>query len=279
MPTSRLVCGCDDKSYSNACGSERRGVSVAKGGPSRGARRWRRRRNLRRFDRASSRQGRVIAIYPSDAAVRRRRRDGVCEVTPQVCDDIYSPVCGLRRQDLQQRLRSQRRGCLWSPTRASARPSRSPNRGRRAVGSPVPPAPRGSSAPIQPKRSAARETSPASAPRSRKPATRSTIRSAAATARRDGNECDANMAGTSPAREGECEEPAPGQTCGGFIGEQCPGGQYCDYAQAGDCGFADGTGVCAGDTARLHGTSGIQFAAVTAKPTATLVTPPLRESP
>ena len=52
------------------------------------------------------------------------------------------------------------------------------------------------------------------------------------------------MAGTSPAKTGECEDTTPGASCGGFIGEQCPGNQYCDYSEAGDCGFADGTGVC-----------------------------------
>jgi hypothetical protein len=42
---------------------------------------------------------------------------------------------------------------------------------------------------------------------------------------------------------GACQDSAV--TCGGFIGLTCGAEEYCDYAGAGDCGFADGSGVCA----------------------------------
>jgi hypothetical protein len=37
--------------------------------------------------------------------------------------------------------------------------------------------------------------------------------------------------------------PGGGDTCGGFIGQVCPLGKYCDY-EAGDCGYGDAVGTC-----------------------------------
>lgn len=54
-----------------------------------------------------------------------------------------------------------------------------------------------------------------------------------------GNACAAAAAGVSVASQGEC-----GATCGGFIGTQCEGEQFCDYPPEMQCGFADGSGVC-----------------------------------
>jgi len=38
-----------------------------------------------------------------------------------------------------------------------------------------------------------------------------------------------------------CVDAGP-PTCGGFTGEECPDGSYCDFPEG--CGFADGSGVC-----------------------------------
>ena len=82
-----------------------------------------------------------------------------------------------------------------------------------------------------------------------------------------GNRCKANQSGANVWRDGECDCPQilcePGKFpfdtdgdgcmdgCGAACGltrgspeKVCPEGEYCEYP-AGDCGFADGLGVCA----------------------------------
>jgi hypothetical protein len=57
-----------------------------------------------------------------------------------------------------------------------------------------------------------------------------------------GNACMAAQAGTSILHEGECEPT--GQVCGGLLGTPCPDGEYCNFPPEMACGFADGTGSC-----------------------------------
>ncbi|MEZ4442997.1 MAG: Kazal-type serine protease inhibitor domain-containing protein [Polyangiaceae bacterium] len=56
-----------------------------------------------------------------------------------------------------------------------------------------------------------------------------------------GTACAAAAEGMSVAHDGECN---PSPTVCGFGGEQCPSGQFCDYALADQCGAADQTGLC-----------------------------------
>jgi len=59
------------------------------------------------------------------------------------------------------------------------------------------------------------------------------------------NGCLAAAAGVSVAYEGECDaEPTPDTDCGGITGKACVNGQYCNYAQAAQCGAADQMGTC-----------------------------------
>jgi Kazal-type serine protease inhibitor domain len=60
-----------------------------------------------------------------------------------------------------------------------------------------------------------------------------------------GNECEAASAGVSVAAPGECvpAEPEP-DACGGLLGLACDTGAYCKYAPDAQCGAADQTGVC-----------------------------------
>ena len=53
-----------------------------------------------------------------------------------------------------------------------------------------------------------------------------------------GNACEAGLAGVSVAREGACGEP-----CGGLQGLACAEGQFCNFSDA-SCGAADQTGEC-----------------------------------
>ena len=61
-----------------------------------------------------------------------------------------------------------------------------------------------------------------------------------------GNSCEAAAAGRSVRHEGECERPQPGDVeCGGLLGATCGDDEYCRFAPATLCDWADGTGVCA----------------------------------
>ncbi len=59
------------------------------------------------------------------------------------------------------------------------------------------------------------------------------------------NGCFAAAAGVSVQHRGECEGPQPGDECGGFRGLVCEGrNQYCFYEEEAMCGAGDQTGVC-----------------------------------
>jgi Kazal-type serine protease inhibitor domain len=58
------------------------------------------------------------------------------------------------------------------------------------------------------------------------------------------NACEANRAGVSVARGGGCDAPPSGNVCGGLLGGQCAGGEFCSFALDAICGAADATGVC-----------------------------------
>lgn len=60
-----------------------------------------------------------------------------------------------------------------------------------------------------------------------------------------GNACSAASEGVSVVHAGACGDGGgSGKVCGGFLGEPCPGGEFCDYAIEAQCGNGDQQGVC-----------------------------------
>jgi hypothetical protein len=65
-----------------------------------------------------------------------------------------------------------------------------------------------------------------------------------------GNDCEAGLLGISVANTGECPKTGKdagtvdpgGATCGGLLGKSCPSGQYCNFGAT--CGTGDQTGIC-----------------------------------
>jgi hypothetical protein len=82
------VCGCDDKTYGNACHANGAGVSVASEGE---------------CETGSTVCGGLMGAecgsgefcnYPLDASCGAADATGTCEPTPEACTDEYNPVCG-----------------------------------------------------------------------------------------------------------------------------------------------------------------------------------------
>jgi len=61
-----------------------------------------------------------------------------------------------------------------------------------------------------------------------------------------GNECTAHSAGVSIIAQGECDAPPAGKSCGGFrpSPQNCEADEFCSYAPADICGYADAAGTC-----------------------------------
>lgn len=59
-----------------------------------------------------------------------------------------------------------------------------------------------------------------------------------------GNACDAHSHGVSVAATGECSAEPSDEICGGLLGLACGADEFCNYPLDAMCGFADATGVC-----------------------------------
>ncbi|HYP77615.1 MAG TPA: Kazal-type serine protease inhibitor domain-containing protein [Polyangiaceae bacterium] len=57
--------------------------------------------------------------------------------------------------------------------------------------------------------------------------------------------CSAALKGISVLHSGACESTTPGATCGGLKGVACAKNEYCNYPPDAKCGAADQTGTCA----------------------------------
>lgn len=86
----RPVCGCDDKTYSNACSAAAAGVSVASEGacatgPTPGA------CGVRGGVQCKADE---FCSFPADAQCGAADRPGSCAKRPEACIQVYQPVCG-----------------------------------------------------------------------------------------------------------------------------------------------------------------------------------------
>jgi len=235
------VCGCDDKTYGNACEAAGAGVSVSSSGecgqttptdpPGQAC---------------GGRQKLACTVgeycaFPPAAQCGALDQLGSCAPTPQACDAVYQPVCGCDDKTYGNACEAGMAGIS-----VSSKGECQPTGGGAACGGL-----RGLECgseqycayPIDAMCGAADQTGVCTdIPRDR-----------ACTLQYDpvcgcddmtyGNACGAGLAGMSIAHEGECQ-PQGGATCGGIIGAGCEAGLYCNYAAGQGCEIADGTGVC-----------------------------------
>lgn len=95
------VCGCDGETYSNACNAARAGVSVASKGECEG--------NGGTTAHCLTNENCDFGLF-CDKLVGECKGPGRCEVRPEVCPEIFDPVCGCDNQTYSNSCQAHRAG-------------------------------------------------------------------------------------------------------------------------------------------------------------------------
>lgn len=225
------VCGCDDMTYGNACEAAMAGVSVAREGECGGT-----------GVACGARAGDTCADdeyceFPLELMCGAADGEGVCRPRPEVCEDVYEPVCGCDGVTYGNSCEAAAQGtgvtalgpCQTDPgfcggiagftCDAKGEYCNFPIETQCGSGDQA-----GSCDPI-----------PEACDDNYEPVCGC-----------DGvtysNACQAAMASQSVAAEGECAAD-PG-FCGGLAGVPCAEGEFCNYPLEAQCGIADHGGTC-----------------------------------
>ena len=179
--------------------------------------------------------------YDAKAQCGAADQTGVCKPKPQVCGDIYAPVCACDGQTYSSECVAAGKGSSVLHTGAC---DTTPEPGNSCGG--LKPTSCAKSEycnyPIETKCGSGDQTGTCS----KLPQACDTKYDPVCGC--DGvtysSDCTAAMKGISVLHTGTCEGTTPGATCGGLKGLGCDKGQFCDFPIETKCGAADQTGTC-----------------------------------
>lgn len=224
------VCGCDDKTYGNTCAAHTAGVSVARNGPCTdddevlcGG-----------LQGAACGRG-EFCDFGEDGQCGASDRTGICRPAPEVCPEIWAPVCGCDGKTYESECVANGNGIAVA-SQGECKPAGTScgSRGQDECGA-------GEFCDFPASASCGTADAPGTC--TPRPEACDLIYSPVCGCDGEtyGNECDAQMRGVSVAAPGECSTD---NTCGGLLGKSCPKGSFCAYEPEAACGQGDMTGTC-----------------------------------
>jgi hypothetical protein len=230
------VCGCDSRTYDNACTAAAAGVSIARSGAcaadggmpqpcgTRGAQPC---------------PAGFFCDYARDAACGAADAPGMCAEQPSACTDDFMPVCGCDDKTYSNRCEAASAGVAVSAEgECASKPVCGGMRGQSCVSGEYCDYADGALCGIADATGVC-ETIPTAC-------TLELEQVCGCDGKTYDNRCIAAMAGTGVLMDGPCnDQTSSGMSCGGLVPATCPSEQYCNFPRDATCGAADQTGTCA----------------------------------